>query len=60
MHTFSCTRAKREFRQLLNLAEQNELVLITRYGKPVAIMIPAQGMSLEDLQSSLAQLPLNQ
>ena len=31
MHTFSCTRAKREFRQILNLAEQNELVLMGEF-----------------------------
>ena len=53
MHTFSCTRAKREFRQILNLAEQNQPVLITRYGKPIAIMIPAQDTSLDSLQSYL-------
>lgn len=53
MQTFSCTQAKREFRKVLNFAEQNELVIITRYGKPIAMMIPAQNMSLEALQTGL-------
>jgi len=60
MHTLSCTRAKREFRKILNLAEQNQPVLITRYGKPIAMMIRAQETSLVSLQSYLEAFKTHQ
>ncbi len=42
MKQFGTLEAKNQFSALLDLVEQGEDVLITRHGKPVARLVPAE------------------
>lgn len=42
MEQYSSEDARREWRHILNEVERGEQVGITRYGKPLAIMVPVE------------------
>ena len=42
MHEVQATQAKTRFAQLLSAVERGESIAITRHGKPVAHLVPAE------------------
>ncbi|MEI7729274.1 MAG: type II toxin-antitoxin system prevent-host-death family antitoxin [Verrucomicrobiota bacterium] len=56
MSTVTASEAKTRFGELLNRVAKGEAVVITRYEKTVARMIPEGGQSLEDIRKTVAGL----
>ena len=55
-HTFGAFEAKNRLSELLQLVENGEEVTITRHGKPVARLVPAQGDRLDKRKEAIEWL----
>ena len=56
MHHFGTFEAKNKLSALLDLVEAGEEVTITRNGKPVARLVPAEARDVEKARAAAAQL----
>lgn len=56
MSTIGAFDAKTHFSELLKEVEKGEQVVITKHGRPVAKLIPVQGVSKLDSESAIQKL----
>lgn len=52
---YSMTEARARFAELLRRVERGETVVITRYGRVVARVVPAHGTECEDYSQAVAR-----
>ncbi len=56
MSTVGAFDAKTHFSDLLKEVEKGGQVVITKHGRPVAKLLPAQGISQEDVRTAIQKL----
>jgi prevent-host-death family protein len=64
MRSFSITEAKAQFNAIIEMVGRGETVTVTKYGKPVVNMVPANAwpikpkMDLEELRRFRESMPI--
>ena len=56
MKTVGCFEAKTHFSDLLRLTDKGEEVLITRHGKPVAKLVPAENRTNAEIKETIRKM----
>jgi prevent-host-death family protein len=56
MTTIGSFEAKTHLPQLLTRVAQGEKILITRHGKPAAMLVPASGQKTKDIKQVVQQM----
>ena len=56
MKIVGCFEAKTHFSDLLRLTDKGEEVLITRHGKPVAKLVPAESQTNAEIKETIQKM----